>query len=49
MLYELSMVFTSDGAPLAWIDKGAQTDFYDVPEYVNIAADRAAAWFEETL
>ena len=34
---------------LAWIDKGTQTDFYDVPEYVNIAADRAAAWFEETL
>jgi len=34
---------------LAWIDKGAQTDFYDVPEYVNTAADRAAAWFEETL
>jgi uncharacterized protein len=34
---------------LAWIDKGAQTDFYDLPEYVNIAADRAAAWFEETL
>ena len=34
---------------LAWIDKGTQTDFYDVPEYVNTAADRAAAWFEETL
>ena len=34
---------------LAWIDKGTQTDFYDVPEYVKIAADRAAAWFEETL
>jgi uncharacterized protein len=34
---------------LVWIDKGTQTDFYDVPEYVNIAADRAAAWFEETL
>jgi uncharacterized protein len=34
---------------LAWIDKGTQTDFYDVPEYVNIAADRATAWFEETL
>jgi uncharacterized protein len=34
---------------LAWIDKGTQTDFYDVPEYVKIAADHAAAWFEETL
>jgi uncharacterized protein len=34
---------------LAWIDQGTQTDFYDVPEYVTIAADRAAAWFEETL
>jgi len=34
---------------LAWIDKGTQTDFYDVPEYVNTAADRAAAWFVETL
>ncbi|MCI0388654.1 MAG: hypothetical protein MOB07_07790 [Acidobacteria bacterium] len=34
---------------LAWIDKGTQTDFYDVPEYVNTAADRAAAWFEETF
>jgi uncharacterized protein len=34
---------------LDWIDKGTQTDFYDLPEYVNIAADRAAAWFEETL
>jgi fermentation-respiration switch protein FrsA (DUF1100 family) len=34
---------------LAWIDRGAQTDFYDLPEYVNTAADRAAAWFEETL
>src|SRR5262245_20367736 len=34
---------------LAWIDKGTQTDFYDVPEYVTTAADRAAAWFEETL
>jgi len=34
---------------LDWIDKGTQTDFYDVPEYVNPAADRAAAWFEETL
>lgn len=32
-----------------WIDKGTQTDFYDLPEYVNLAADRAAAWFEETL
>jgi hypothetical protein len=34
---------------LDWIDKGTQTDFYDIPEYVTIAADRAAAWFEETL
>jgi fermentation-respiration switch protein FrsA (DUF1100 family) len=34
---------------LAWIDKGTQTDFYDVPEYVNNAADRAADWFERTL
>jgi hypothetical protein len=34
---------------LACIDKGTQTDFYDVPEFVNIAADCAAAWFEETL
>ena len=34
---------------LEWIDKGTQTDFYDVPEYVDLAADRAAAWFEETL
>jgi len=34
---------------LDWIDKGTQTDFYDLPEYVRIAADRAAAWFEETL
>jgi len=34
---------------LAWIEKGTQTDFYDVPEYVTTAADRAAAWFEETL
>ncbi|HZN60881.1 MAG TPA: alpha/beta fold hydrolase [Planctomycetota bacterium] len=34
---------------LAWIDKGTQTDFYDVPEFMKIAADRAAAWFEETL
>lgn len=34
---------------LAWIGKGTQTDFYDLPEYVNSAADRAAAWFEETL
>lgn len=34
---------------LAWIDKGTQTDFYDLPEYMNLAADRAAAWFEKTL
>jgi fermentation-respiration switch protein FrsA (DUF1100 family) len=34
---------------LAWIDNGTQTDFYDVPEYVKMAADRAAGWFEETL
>jgi fermentation-respiration switch protein FrsA (DUF1100 family) len=34
---------------LAWIDKGTQTDFYDLPEYMNDAADRAAAWFKETL
>ena len=34
---------------LAWIDKGTQSDFYDVPEYVTIAADRAAGRFEETL
>jgi uncharacterized protein len=34
---------------LDWIDKGTQTDFYDLPEYVQIAADRGAAWFEETL
>jgi hypothetical protein len=25
------------------------TDFYDLPEYLEIAADRAAARFEETL
>jgi hypothetical protein len=25
---------------LAWIDKGTQSDFYDVPELVNSAADR---------
>jgi fermentation-respiration switch protein FrsA (DUF1100 family) len=37
------------GKKHVWIDKGTQTDFYDVPEYVNIAADRAGAWFEETL
>ena len=34
---------------LVWIDNGTQTDFYDVPEYVKMAADRAAGWFEETL
>jgi fermentation-respiration switch protein FrsA (DUF1100 family) len=34
---------------LDWIDKGTQTDFYDLPEYVQVAADRAASWFEETL
>ncbi len=34
---------------LDWIDRGTQTDFYDLPECVNIAVDRAAAWFEETL
>jgi hypothetical protein len=34
---------------LAWIDKGTQTDFYDVPEFVGPSADRAVAWFEQTL
>lgn len=34
---------------LDWIDTATQTDFYDVPEYVKTAADRAAAWFGETL
>ena len=34
---------------LAWFDKGTQTDFYDVPQYVNPAADGAVAWFSETL
>jgi uncharacterized protein len=34
---------------LAWMERGTQTDFYDVPEFVRAAADRATAWFEETL
>jgi uncharacterized protein len=34
---------------LVWMDKGTQTDFYDLPEYVTAAADYAAAWFKETL
>jgi fermentation-respiration switch protein FrsA (DUF1100 family) len=34
---------------LDWVDRGTQTDFYDLPEFVNDAADRAAAWFHETL
>jgi hypothetical protein len=32
-----------------WVDRGTQTDFYDLPEFVKDAADRAAAWFHETL
>ena len=34
---------------LVWMERGTQTDFYDVPEFVKTATDRAAAWFEETL
>ena len=32
-----------------WIGNGTQTDFYDLPEYVQISADRAVQWFEATL
>lgn len=34
---------------LVWMENGTQTDFYDVPEYVNAAAAHADAWFKETL
>jgi fermentation-respiration switch protein FrsA (DUF1100 family) len=34
---------------LVWMENGTQTDFYDVPEYVNTAAAHADARFKETL
>jgi uncharacterized protein len=34
---------------LAWLGKGSQTDYYDQPEYVNAAIERASSWFQDTL
>jgi fermentation-respiration switch protein FrsA (DUF1100 family) len=34
---------------LAWFKKGTQTDYYDQPEYVQAATERAASWFRDTL
>jgi uncharacterized protein len=34
---------------LAWMEKGTQTDYYDLPEYVNLALERASAWFDTKL
>jgi dienelactone hydrolase len=34
---------------LAWLSTGTQTDYYDLPEYVEPAADRAADFFMRTL
>ena len=34
---------------LAWMPNGTQTDYYDRPQYVSPAADRAAEFFSRTL
>jgi len=34
---------------LAWLPNGTQTDYYDLPQYVSPAAERAAEFFSRTL
>lgn len=34
---------------LAWIEKGTQTDYYDLPEYVELALEHATSWFAAKL